>query len=521
MTGHDFSVSVDPSSPLRSAAWMLLIPPLLALTTPAYSQQCTAGSSVNDPIYVRVSHSTRGTNTNKGPSWPSLFSYKALSERSAVSTDFYGGIRMYNNNFFPADVATSCCVERQVDITYTQTPTTTAVHQGTVGSFPDTKDFDFRYYCCGDPPSATLINVQPPTGSSGHFSIMKNSGVGYGQGSGCNCPPTSYPDSCLGLLMLDMSASHSLDKTWEPPQEFGVQYQTAIEAAGSPLPPRFFAIADKDIGPVWIIQDSCECASLFVYPSPLPSYDLSIAGRPCVQLSPDFSEVGGHPTIAGCLEQEYYGAGPAPLGASLPAYILQNSPCAASEVLLESSYMQVLLGFIDRNASLGSEIRGDFYGGLGSFDEVEVLLRVENQNNWKVTPPAGCPAGPATYLNYAKAGKATTPGRDFYLEQLLPDPGAACGVSSSTFTWTLVEPDQIGTDWIYRLHFKGDQGVPTTAFLTKLLGLRIVGVNDLVAEGPEIAHLELLSATLLSSGATVNLGWSSAFRAVFLDGQDP
>ena len=472
------------------------------------------------PIFLRCSHTTRGTDADKLPGWPSLFSYKAVTERAGIlPTDLYGGIRMFNANSFPQDMGMNCWVNTQVDVSFQQTPSTTAVHQATVIA-PGTADFQLKYFCCSGSANTIMNDVLFPFGSgtSGQFSIMKNA-MGAGEVAYCACPPLGYPAADLGLLFLDMSTTHAADATWEPPEEFGIQYLSG-QPAPIPTGPPFFAIADKDIGPVWIIQDSCESASLFTYQLPLPAYTPGVPGRPCIQFSPDFSEVGGHPTNSTCLAP-YYSAGPAPFGANLVTYILQNSPGAASEVMLESSHMQLLLGYIDRNAAAASEVKGDFYNGLGATDEVEVLLRVENQNNWSTTPPAGCPSGPPAYPYYATAGNSQTAGRDFYLEQLLPNPGADCALSTSAFTWTLVEPTQLGADWIYHLYFKGDQLGGSNGFLKKLLGLRIVGIDEHISEGPEIVHLELLAATLRSTGAPVNLGWSRAFRIVLLDGLPP
>jgi len=503
------------SAKLRTTSMTLLIPALLAFAGPA-SGQCQKGLTANEPIFVKVSHSTRGdgnlTEDDKGPTYPSLLSYKALSEHVTFS-ELYAGLRLFDANQQPTDFGLSCCTDREIEITFEQTPRTTAVHQWTVPS-GGVKDFQLKYYCCKDSSATHLTDVLQVSSTQWKFRALNNYPPTVGTPS-CGCPPSGYTRTCIGYLMLDMTIPNALQPEWEDPEEFGLKYVLALDTVAPPNN-KHFAIGAQDIGPVWVIQDSCECRSLFTYPTTLPPDDSEIAGPPCIQLSPAFQEVVGHPTVSGCLA-EYYEESPAPLGADLGGYYLQNRPCAASEVVIEGAFLQVPLGYIDRDASAGGRVRGAFYEYLDSYDEVEVRIRVENKNNWQT--PADCSPGPPSYA-YAIAGNSGVGGRDFVLEERVPfDSNVKCSTGGQ-FVWQEIVPLFDGTNWIYTVKFKGDQGNLNTAFYRKLRGLRIRALGDTVNEGPEIAHLELEAAYLHAAGgysSFVNLGWSKAFRAVILD----
>ena len=501
----------------RCSAWIALIAMPLVLNAPVFGQ-CFNGSTLTNPIIVKVSHSTRGDGNLgedfKGPTYPSLFSYKAVCEH-VTESELYAGLRLFDADGQPTDFGLSCCTDREIDITFEQTPRTKAFQQWTVtGS--NLKDLQLKYFCC-NPPAGVALLTDVPQVSSTQWKLRAQKNFLPAAGTPlCGCPPSGYSKTCYGYLALDMTFNNALKPDWEAPEEFGLKYVSAVDT----LPganQKFFKIGAQDIGPVWVIQDSCECRSLFTYPSPLPVPDNESVnpGPPCIQLSPGFKQVAGHPTVSGCAAL-YYDPNPAPLGADLGNYYLQNRPCAASEVVIEGAFMQILLGYIDQNAATAGRVYGSFYEYLDSYDDVAVVIRVKNQNNWQT--PADCTAGPSSYA-YATAGNSGTAGRDFVLEERVPVGFNVNCVQGGDFKWQELVPAFDGLNWNYTVSFKGDQGTLSTAFYRKLRGLRIRALGDTNIEGPEIAHLELVSATLNHNAteSPVNLGWSKAFRAVILD----
>ena len=371
-----------------------------------------------------------------------------------------------------------------------------------------------------------LINVGTNGNSLGsmEFSIPMNDGA-----TSCTCPPME-PRASIGYLVLDQTTTFSSSNTnYEPPEEFGVEYQSANIRTGSTSQYQYFAIGDTTKGNIWIIQDSCECASLFTYPATLPELILGAERPPCVQLSPEFRQVGGHPTDTNCTNSFYYQAHPwAITNATLKPYVDQNTPCAASEVLVEGkqvgsiievNHFDLLLGFISQDTAISRSVAGDFHEMLNPGDRIEVKLVVKDQRNWPTTPVCGI-GQPAPYPHYA------TPLADFTIAVKTAQLGAACG-NQVDFDWVAImpTPDPVTGNSIYTVEFNtvGD-------FYRKLRGLRVEAVFDdhipgFANEGPEIVHIELQSATFFpagggGSGTPVNLGWSKAFRLVILDSRE-
>jgi hypothetical protein len=313
-----------------------------------------------------------------------------------------------------------------------------------------------------------------------------------------------------------MRSTHASDIKFEPPQVFGAEFQTADPAHGSTGHHVNFEIGTSSKGPVWVIQDSCECRSLFEYHMPAASDE---PGTPCIQLAPEFSSVGGNPTLPNCNPNYYFSTsttGPITIaGAVMSNYVPQNSPCAASEVVIEGSFFDLLLGYIDRNAAEGSNVGGDFYEGLISGDRVQVQLVIKNESNWQGHVPAECASSIPYPLVYKYATPPPAATADFEIDARVPNTGTNC--TAGDFHWETLTPTTSGSNSIYTIYFEGSE-----IFYKKIRGLRIRALDDANAlEGPEIVHIQILSANYLPSAEApaipVEVGWSSAFRVVIMD----
>jgi len=430
-------------------------------------------------------------------------SVKAISEKAAL---FYGGGRVFPFQVFATDDpdGLGCCVDNPVDVQIAQTSTTTATAQGSG------RDFDLLQYCGddGDPVFASVTL----SGGVGSFAIPKNEDPVM-EPPVVACPPAGFAQACIGYLVLDLRSTQASDTKWEAPEEFAVQFQSASVHPPQTGQQTNFEIGDSSDGLVWMIQDECECRSLFQYD--LPDNEVGAPGTPCVQLASEFASVGGNATALNCNPLYYKNDGPVTIkGAVMSNYVPQNSPCAAAETVVEDSYFDLLLGYIDRNAMDGNSVGGSFYEGLGVNDYVEVKLRIKNKADWN--PPAGCDSSssnppPASYAHYA------TPQEDFVIETKVPDTGTDC--SNGDFVWQPIAPDT-GTTGTYSIRLSGND-----VFSKKLRGIRIRALEDDASpspgypnEGPEIVHIQVDSALRYSQVTTaVDIGWSSAFRLVIRD----
>ena len=489
------------------AVFALAPSPALTPARPASFADCTAGKAANDPAFVMAPHSTRGSSLEPGPAYTSPFSYKAVTE---AAVRFYGGDRIYNDaTIVPGSGRQTCEVSGAVDVRFAISPTSVAHAQLSSASIP-TPDLRLWQHCCDPITNPMLTDVETISGVANEWisSIPKN----QGGGGTCGCPPQNFSRAAVGYLVLDLTGSLP-SEPYEPPEEFGVEYQSAAPDVVIPSGYNYFDIGQTTTGNVWIIQDSCESRSLFTYPPQLPTAD--VGGPIAVQLATDFALVTGYPTSSACLNvvwpYGYYGEHPYSLkNAAMFHLVNQNWPCAASEVLVEGNHFDLLLGLLDQDTSNGTSVAGSFFEGMNPGDKVVVELIVKYQRNWQTV--SGCGNLPSVYPHYAE------PETDFTVEVRTAVPGTNC--SSGAFSWTRVFPTPPGPtgNKIYTFEFNtvGD-------FYRKVRGIRVTAVQDdpnLGNEGPEIAHLELLSVTYVpASGAapTVNLGWSKAFRLAIID----